>query len=248
MMCARIFRSILFLFCAVHLAGAEELDELNAYYSAGDYQRAADEYEKILDAKGHNADVYYNLGNAYQRLKRYGHAILAYERALLIDPRDPDIRANLEQARKEISDFSESGQTSPSASFRKFFSRNELSWIAVCAAFAACGTVFFAGCKRLKNRWPRRVAFGVVATSLLVLVVAGTVLYLRSDEGTRAVIISDDGVIRLSPFSDAEVVATPKPGRVVGLGGKVAGFRYVTIPDQGLSGWMAEVDVERIEK
>jgi tetratricopeptide (TPR) repeat protein len=47
----------------------------------------------------YDAAALYNAGNAAARAGRYAQAILNYERAQLLAPRDPDVRANLAQVR-----------------------------------------------------------------------------------------------------------------------------------------------------
>ena len=94
----------------VSAAGRMVLRGANQRFKAGDFAGAAAAYEKILSAEGPRASVYYNLGNAYQNLKQYGPAILAYERARLLTPRDPDLLANLALARKAAAAFEETGR------------------------------------------------------------------------------------------------------------------------------------------
>ena len=45
--------------------------------------------------------IYYNLGNSYYKADDIARAILNYERALLLEPGNADIRANLEIARSK---------------------------------------------------------------------------------------------------------------------------------------------------
>lgn len=240
-MTVRAFLTVLFFSCGIQFSEGVTFEEANAAFRGGDYQKAADGYEKVLRSKGHSAAVYYNLGNAYQKMEMYGSAILAYERARLIDPRDPDLRANLELARKAVSAFDgETGNV-----FLHYFSRNEWTWVVVVTAFIGAGIVFLAGCKRFEKRWMKRAAVGGICVSVVVIVVAGTVLFLRSGEGDRAVVVSKDAVIRLSPFGTAGSVGTPGEGRMVTLGKQKGDFWYVT--GEGMSGWMAERDVERVE-
>ena len=54
--------------------------------------------------KGESADVYYNLGNSYYKINEIAKAILNYEKALLLQPGNGDIRANLEIARGKTVD------------------------------------------------------------------------------------------------------------------------------------------------
>ena len=69
------------------------------------YRQAAMRYESIV-AKGdiHNGKLYYNIGNAYFRLKDIGRAILNYRRAIQYIPNDANLRQNLAYARKQRKD------------------------------------------------------------------------------------------------------------------------------------------------
>jgi len=101
-------KSIIFIlfscFTAVVMAvGNVKLIEANAEYKKENYEAAANLYEEILQT-GESATVYYNLGNAYYKLGKLGPAILNYERALLRDPGNDDIRFNLEMAYSQTVD------------------------------------------------------------------------------------------------------------------------------------------------
>ncbi len=71
----------------------------DALYEQGDYETAAHIYEDIIAHQGTSADLYYNLGNCYYKQKDVARAILNYERALLLNQGDSDIRTNLALAR-----------------------------------------------------------------------------------------------------------------------------------------------------
>lgn len=66
--------------------------------SEDDALRAAAEFETALARGGENGAALHGLGNAWIRAGRKGRAIAAYRRALEYRPRDPFLRANLEQA------------------------------------------------------------------------------------------------------------------------------------------------------
>lgn len=90
-------------------ASAEDWDRLfkdaNRAYSEKDYAAARDLYLKIADEGGvKSSPVFYNLGNAYFHLGELGNAILYYERARRLSPRDRDILRNLKVARKHCLD------------------------------------------------------------------------------------------------------------------------------------------------
>lgn len=77
--------------------------EGDSAYMRDDYASAIQIYENLLK-KGEAADVYYNLGNSYYKAGDIAKAILSYERALLLQPGNADIRANLEIARSKTID------------------------------------------------------------------------------------------------------------------------------------------------
>ena len=78
--------------------------DADALYEKGNYEEAAAAYESLLKVEGLAAEVYYNLGNCYYKLDKIPFAVLNYERALLLDPGDGDIRANLALARGKTVD------------------------------------------------------------------------------------------------------------------------------------------------
>jgi tetratricopeptide (TPR) repeat protein len=83
---------------------SEILDTGNAAYRRGDYAGAATAYEELRSAGHGSADLLYNLGNAYLKGGDLGRAIANYERALLLAPRDTDLRDNLDLARERCVD------------------------------------------------------------------------------------------------------------------------------------------------
>jgi tetratricopeptide (TPR) repeat protein len=70
-------------------------DEANALYNDGKYAEAIDKYEAILDSGQHSAELYFNLGNANYKLNNIAPSIYYYEKALLLNPEDKDIKNNL---------------------------------------------------------------------------------------------------------------------------------------------------------
>ena len=94
------------MFAALSLAVSAQTDKIAAdsAYVKGDYKAAIEIYESLAANNGESADVYYNLGNAYYKSENIAKAVLNYERALLLNPDDEDIRFNLELARSKTVD------------------------------------------------------------------------------------------------------------------------------------------------
>jgi tetratricopeptide (TPR) repeat protein len=90
------------------IAGAQSNEELfqqgNAAYQQGHYDEAIARYSAVVDRQIHHAAVFYNLANSCFKKGDLARAILFYERALKLEPRDRDIRRNLQFARSQTAD------------------------------------------------------------------------------------------------------------------------------------------------
>lgn len=95
---------VLMLFSAMSMHSmAATKAEADSAYANEDYRKAVQIYEQLLK-EGDDANIFYNLGNAYYREKNFTRAVLNYERALLLSPGDKDIRFNLDMARSKTID------------------------------------------------------------------------------------------------------------------------------------------------
>lgn len=98
-------------FAAEHCNGIESGA---TYYNEGDFERAIDEWRTCVDNGTENADLYYNLGNAYFRNGNLGFAIYYYKSALRLDPSNDDILHNLKYAQAMTRDkVEEDGEENP---------------------------------------------------------------------------------------------------------------------------------------
>ena len=77
-------------------------ESANKAYRDGKYDQAVQSYQEILKSHPHSGVLYLNLGNAFFRNQQIGDAILAYERGLKFDPRNEDIRYNLNYVRSRL--------------------------------------------------------------------------------------------------------------------------------------------------
>lgn len=225
---------------------ADAFGAANRQYQAGDYAGAAASYEQILAADGPRAAVLYNLGNSYQHLGKYGPAILAYERARLLTPRDPDLSANLALARKAATAFEEPARNPRLEAALTYLSRNEWSWLVAGSALVLGSLALLGGVLRLPRKGARQAAAVVAGLATLALLVGGGALYLRRAEANRGIVLTAAAAVRLSPFAQAEALGTPGPGRLGQLGVRQGDFYYIEIPGANLRGWMASTDVAAI--
>jgi tetratricopeptide (TPR) repeat protein len=116
----KIYFSILFIFVSVcsyaqtdstQVSGITQAPEVvvtkaqaDSAYINNDFASAVYLYENILANQGESADIYYNLGNSYYKMDNIAKAIVNYEKALVLNPADGDIRFNLELAQSKTVD------------------------------------------------------------------------------------------------------------------------------------------------
>ena len=76
----------------------------NSLYESRDFEKAAEEYQKIADEGVESGPLYYNLGNTYFKLGKIGSAILSYKKARRLMPADSDLKSNLAYAQSLTED------------------------------------------------------------------------------------------------------------------------------------------------
>ncbi len=105
--------SILFVFAAANsFAQIMEKEALSKFvlagiaYKDGKYDEAIAKYNEIIEGGRESGAVYYNLGNSYFRKDDLGQAILNYERARRLIPRDSDLNFNNRYVSSRVDGYS----------------------------------------------------------------------------------------------------------------------------------------------
>ena len=249
----RVLFQIVICLCAwVVMAGpviAESsvtLEQGNELFNSGKFTEASDIYQTLIDQDGANASLLYNLGNSQYRAGDYGRAILSYERAKLLTPRDPDLHANLELARKAATIFDKGKYDPRLEAVIDYLSRDEWArWVIGAALWIGLISI---GCGLVRVSRPglRKVIAASVIVAGFIIIAGATALYLRRDETSRGVVLTKEASVYLSPFEKAAAVGVPGAGRIVQMGEKSGGFSYVSVPGTEMRGWMRGPEVARI--
>lgn len=201
-----------------------------AAFTNNDFSLAAKSFSEAV-AAAPSAGAFQNLGNAEWKNNHTSEAIIAWERALLLNPRSSEAENNLKFAR-------ESAQLeSP-----------DLTWCEVAAswlpanvwAWLACGSLWFAVGGMIVPgvlRWRRSAAQqAVVALSLGVLLLTLPANYGVVTRSQVGFVLKRETPLRLTPTAEAEAVtklAAGEPGRVVRERGN-----YFLIRTRRMTGWV----------
>jgi len=103
---------LILLSCFISCAYAEEFpdDAARLFYSANslyekrEFDKAIEDYQKMIDQGIESGPLYYNLGNAYFKSGKTGYAILYYKKAARLMPADSDLKSNLSYAQSLTED------------------------------------------------------------------------------------------------------------------------------------------------
>jgi tetratricopeptide (TPR) repeat protein len=211
----------------------------NKFYVDGEYREAIGEYEKVIQGGYQSAELYYNLGNAYFREGMLGQAIKNYIRAKRLNPRDDDIRANLEFARQFAIDKIEISQETIFFQYiNRFFdsfSLTEISWIALILYFGVMAIIL--SC--YIYRW-WRIPSPAVVVFLVIFVISATFAGVKFDRDvlTRGgVVISQQIDIRNGPGEDYNTQFTAHSGLTFKIDREELGYYLVDFENR-LKGWI----------
>ena len=218
--------------------------EANRAYSNQDFQEAMDGYCRLIEGGSASGHLYYNLGNAWFHLGRLGEAILAYERARLLIPRDSDLAFNLTQARDQTRD--EIGDTA-AVSFLDILGIENVSRYEAFAVFALLNVLFFAVlCLRIfrKAEW----TYYLTIFLAIFVGIGGSVSALKWYESLtddRAVVIAEEVEVLAGPHPEDTILFKIHEGTVVRHERSEGGWALLRL-SKGKRGWTQADKLERI--
>lgn len=232
-------------------AQEEFFREGNRRYQEGDYAGALEDYLAIVEAGFESGSLYYNIGNAYFKLGDLGRAILNYERAKRLSPRDADVLANLELARSLTSD-----EITPLPNFWLFRAAawwvhlippRWLTVIVVSGYLVAVSglIVFILRRGAALGRWGLRVA---TAAGAVAVVFAVNLAAIEFEVGVaeEAIIITGEVMVQSAPSDDSSLqVFVVHEGTKVRIDRRAEDWVEVVLED-GKVGWVRTTALEVI--
>jgi len=226
------------------------LKQANKAYTDGQFQKAVEMYEKLVNAGFSAEELYYNLGNAYYRVGDYKAAILNYERAKLLDPDNEDIETNLEFSQRYVQDKIE---TVPRFflmdwldDFNNLFS--EKGW-------AVLSIITFIGCLLLvisflftKSFSIKKLSFYFSVIVLFISLVSFYNSYRQNYKATHhntAIVFSPAVTVKSSPHEGGTDLFIIHEGLKVTITDSAEGWKEIKLSD-GKVGWLPGESIVQI--
>ena len=234
--------AIFCLFVAASAFAQADFTKANEEFAQGHFKEAIAGYEALVRAGQWNANLFYDLGNAYFRAHDFGRAILNYERALALDNHHPEATANLQIARDEARAL----ELRPTKLERylQFASINQYSIAAAVALwlgiFGIVMTIF-----------ARRRSAALMSLSTLCLLVCGMAvwaihtLYNGSEGRGLAIVTGNDVQARLATADTANSVLALPAGSEIKILSTRGDWMYATLPND-LRGWIQTKNAEQV--
>lgn len=224
--------------------------QADTLYSQHHYAEAAEAYRQLLRHHPNSAQLHYNLGNSYYRLKDIPRAILSYERAAKLNPSNADCRHNLTLARAQTQDkFYSSSDLDIAWSFNSLlntFDTAGWAWLGV-ASFAAmlAAIVVMRFSNRRKVKKAAFVAILLAALCIILFNIFALIQRAKHRDHSAAIIINTTKLMS-TPDTTGTNLFTLHGGTKVSLTDTtLPSWSEVTLSD-GQKGWIDNDDMEKI--
>ncbi|MCG6860507.1 MAG: tetratricopeptide repeat protein [Chromatiaceae bacterium] len=219
--------TVLWIWCLPHAIAAtpgETLEQaITAYQQAQEaagrderlagFRHAQRLFEQASTQGPRSADLYANMGNAALQAEQLGPAILAYQRALALDPAHARAGQNLRHARTLLPAWVP--RPEPEGTLESFFFWRHLLNPAQQASIAALSFLLAALLLAVAIRWQSALARTLAILPLLAWVglLVSAAIDTSSSAAAQGVLIADETIARAADSPNARVrFAEPLPG------------------------------------
>jgi tetratricopeptide (TPR) repeat protein len=207
-----VFLTVLVLGIAGGRAGTtveSGFDAANKLYAQNKFTEAAAAYLKLIETGSVSPALYFNLGNAFFKSGQIGRAIAAYQQAAALTPRDPDVRANLQFARKQVQ-----GPTVRPGFLQRSLGTlnlNEWAWLCMAGIWTTFGLLIARQIKPALSpvlcNWTLIAALGTVLT-----VAASATAFFENPTRQLVIVTVHEASVRTSPFDESPVAFSANDG------------------------------------
>jgi len=241
---------LLSAFSPLFAVNADSLfSQANGNYKDGQFEQAAGDYQKLIDAGNISGPIYFNLGNAWYKAGKMGLARLNYERANRLIAGDEALEQNLRMVRLRLVDQIQS----PPVFFLTRWWNDLLSLFGLSvwlnAAFGSFLLMLLSAAYYLSNRRRGRdnghVLFILLLISWLgVGIIAADRFYLFETEQS-GIILSNMVMVYAAPEKDATELFVIHEGTRVEIERNSGDWYEIRLAD-GKRGWLTKSSFEII--
>ena len=235
--------------------------QADSAYAQEHYHDALQAYQLMAQQQGTSAELYYNMGNTYYKINDYAHAIICYEKALMLNPTSTQARENLEFVNQKlklpVATGSRSFVTQVAQSVAFLFTSNGWAMVGL-ITFILCLIAVAIYVFRREIVWRKAGFFSALALLILTALAITCSLYLRhrATAGNAAIVVSQSATLSTAPRTpSASEIAFKLPlGSKVEVNDSIATKQdgeshkwYQVQAADGRSAWIIDDDVELLK-
>ena len=239
----------LYFFQVVSSLNAYHADTLfaqaNQHYKSADYQKALDTYLRIFEDGMVSAELYFNVGNCYYKLKKPGLARYYYELALQHRPYDNSILHNLELVLEILPGDVGFGMPTEieKLKYALAFSYYPKLLFFVSILFLAVGCYYFSKYLNLKTKKYLILLFGFTFVSLFIFLSAMWINSFRNS--AYLILVGESAGVRSEPLESSQDLFVLGEGAKVVLLEEYADFLKIKLND-GKVGWAEKIHFNKL--
>lgn len=227
-------------------------DEGNTFYSDGEYDKAIEKYEALLETGVHSSEVYFNLGNSHYKLNSIASSIYYYEKALMLSPNDKEIQNNLAFAQNMTIDAIEA---IPELGISKFFEKlinlfNADAWAILSVVFLLFFVIFFITYYFTSSTGKKRFTFVASSAAVLLTLICFSFAFQKQaldKKDNPAIIFAQATRVKTDPNQFSEELFRLHEGTKVQIIDTINNWSEVLLAD-GKTGWIISKDIKALKK
>ncbi|MFA5143829.1 MAG: tetratricopeptide repeat protein [Candidatus Omnitrophota bacterium] len=221
----------------------------NSLYEKRDYEKALQEYNRVISMGIESGNLYYNMANSYFKLGKLGYAILFYEKAKQLMPQDSDLKANLDYAKSLVAGSGvDVPRKNPIVTLVKTpfvsLSLNAISVSAIIIYLVLTG-LLIAGILKPGLFRKARLIYAAVVIIFIMNVGAFAIRYYDEELLRRGVVVGKNTECKYEPIDKSTTFYKLQEGDEVSILKTRDGWRRIKRID-GKAGWVRQEAVEEI--
>lgn len=217
-------------------------NQANQAYEHEDYYKAIELYEQAASTTK-NGKLYYNLGNAYFKSGQIGKALLNYNRARFLAPRDRDINTNIQFLRNYRIDKNlniESPIIKIISSIFHLLSFREAMFLAAILFFITIILIILS-----IIFYQRIFSYIAIATGIIfIYLFISWQVWQGEKSSARAVVVDQEVILRSGPGQEYKDILIGHDGLEVRIIESRGEYSLVQFPGGG--GWVESNTIEKI--
>jgi tetratricopeptide (TPR) repeat protein len=247
----RIIYILVFCFSIISIAQNKSLfEKANDFYKNGKYNDAINTYNSILKTQEHSAELYFNLGNSHYKLNHIAHSIYNYEKALILNPTDKEIKQNLVFANTMKVDALE---VLPEIGYTKYFNKftsvlNTDTWAILSVIFVVLFAVLLISYYFTLSTKFKRIFFSSSFGFLLLALITLSFTYYKNNQETvtkPAIIFAKESKVKTEPNFKSQDAFILHEGTKVNVLDTEGNWNKIKLTN-GKIGWILKDDIKLI--